>query len=95
VSKQGGGFEITEWFNNVNGQKPTHIWFLAHGINYHFDTEGRSPMCSVDASSSITAICSTDVGGQSVTVQVYDAKNDTFLTPIGFWVGVLGKDVQP
>ena len=32
--KTGGGFEVLEWFNNVNIQKPTYTGFLAHSINF-------------------------------------------------------------
>ena len=93
--KSGGGFEVTDWFNNVNGQKPIHTWFLAHGINFGFPTENRFPLCVVDGQDSVTSLCSVQVGGNLVLVSVYDVKNDSLFEPTGFWLLVFGLDIQP
>jgi len=89
--KSGGGFEITEWFNNVNGLEPTHNWFAGHGINFHFDMDGRFPMCTVDMDDSIDAVCSAQMGEEQVLIQVWDISSETLLQPIGFWVIVVGN----
>ena len=96
VPKSGGGFIIDEWFNNVNGQKPTHGWLLAHNIDFHFDTGNRFPVCTIDWDNSVTSFCSAKVSGQSVVVSVYDLDADVpALGKAGFWVMVFGKDIQP
>ena len=94
VPKSGGGHEIDEWFNNVNGTEPTHSWFIAHGIDFGFDLEDKFVMCSIDASDSITSICSIQKGETNVLVTIYDMDAD-MLGTAGFWVLVYGNDIQP
>jgi hypothetical protein len=96
VPKSGGGFEIEEWFNNVNGTAPTHTWIFAHGISFDFDMTDKLVMCSVDSSTSVTAFCSVDKGATNVLVTTYDIDGSIpVLEPVGFWVLVYGKDIQP
>jgi hypothetical protein len=96
VPKSGGGFEIEEWFNNVNGTAPTHTWIFAHGISFDFDMADKLVMCSVDSSTSVTAFCSVDKGTTNVLVTTYDIDGSIpVLEPVGFWVLVYGKDIQP
>ena len=95
VPKSGEGFEIEEWFNNVNGTEPTHTWIFAHGIDFDFDLTDKLVMCSVDSSSSVTAFCSVDKGA-NVLVSTYDIDGTIpVLEPVGFWVLVYGNDIQP
>ena len=96
VPKSGGGFEIEEWFNNVNDEEPTHTWIFAHGIDFGIDMTDKLVMCSVDSSSSVTAFCSVDKGTENVLVSVYDMDASIpLLEPVGFWVLVYGTDIQP
>jgi hypothetical protein len=96
VPKSGGGFEILEWFNNVNGTKPTHTWFFAHGIDFTFDMTDNLVMCAVDSTSSVTSFCSVQKGSTNVLVSVYDTDSTTpLLEPVGFWILVYGKDMTP
>jgi len=95
VPKSGGGFEILEWFNNVNGTKPTHNWFFAHGIDFDFEMEDKLVMCAVDSQSSVTSFCSCQKGETLVLVSVYDADAASLLEPVGFWVMVYGNDISP
>jgi len=95
VPKSGGGFEIKEWFNNVNGTEPTHTWIFAHGIDFDFDLTDKLVMCSVDSSSSVTAFCSVDKGA-TILVTTYDIDGAIpVLEPVGFWLLVYGNDIQP
>jgi hypothetical protein len=96
VPKSGGGFEIVEWFNNVNGTKPTHTWIFAHGIDFDFDYTDKLVMCSVDSSTSVTAFCSVDKGEDVILVTTYDIDGTIpVLEPVGFWLLVYGNDIQP
>ena len=98
VERVGGEWVITEWFNNVNGQKPEPSWFLAHMIDFGFDMENRLVACTVDMADSVSAFCSVKKGEESVLVSVYDVQADPgfeLLQPIGFWVLVYGNDIQP
>lgn len=94
IPNGGGGWEIDEWFNNVNGKKPTHAWFLAHGVDFDFDMTNKFVMCAIDSSDSITTICSTQKGATNVLVTVYDTDTAT-LGDAGFWLLVYGNDIQP
>ena len=95
VPKSGGGFEIEEWFNNVNGTEPTHTWFFAHGINFDFDMTDKLVMCAVDMTDSVTSLCTVKKGSTNVLVSVYDTDADSLLEPYGFLVIVYGNDIQP
>ena len=96
VPKEGGGHEIKEWFNNVNGQKPTQTWFFAHGVNFGFDMSNKLVQCTVDMDDSVTSFCSAKTGNNQVLVAVYDLEADVpALGTAGFWVLVYGHDIQP
>ena len=96
IPKSGGGFEVAEWFNNVNGKKPTHQWIFAHGINFDIDLTEKLVMCSVDSASSVTAFCSVQKGTTNVLVSVYDTgASNPLLEPVGFWIMVYGMDMTP
>ncbi len=98
VPKSAGGFEIAEWFNNVNGTKPTltpeGFAGLAHGIDFDFDLEDKFMMCSIDASDSVTSICSITKASTKIRVTVWDTDAE-FVGTAGFWVLVYGTDIQP
>ena len=96
VPKSGGGFEIEEWFNNVNGTKPTDTYFIAHLIDFDFDYSDKLVMCSVDSSTSVTAFCSVEKNEENVQVTTYDIDGTIpVLEPVGFWLLVYGNDIQP
>ena len=96
VPKEGGGFEIEEWFNNVNGTEPTHTWIFAHGIDFDFDYTDKLVMCSVDGSTTVTAFCVVDKGEDVILVTTYDLDGSIpVLEPVGFWLLVYGNDIQP
>ena len=88
-----GRMEITEWFNNVNGQKPTLTWNFAWMIDFHFYPENRFPVCTVDMDGSLYGLCIVKFLDEQVRVGIYDVKEDSFLEPIGFWIVLLGKDL--
>ena len=93
--KVGGGMEITEWFNNVNGQKPTLTWDFAWIIDFHFKPDNRFPVCTVDMDGSLYGLCTVKFLNEKVRVGIYDVDEDSFLEPIGFWILVFGNDIQP
>ena len=93
VEPVGGRMEITEWFNNVNGQKPTLTWDFAWMIDFHFNPENRFPVCTADMDGSLYGLCIVKFLDEQVRVGIYDVKEDSFLEPIGFWIVLLGKDL--
>jgi hypothetical protein len=96
VEHNGTNFEITEWFNNVNGQEPTHSWFLAHFIDFGFDPMDKFVQCTVDMDDSVSSFCTAKTGTGNFLVVVYDVESTTpTLENHGFWILVYGNDIQP
>ena len=96
IEHTGTAFVVTDWFNNVNGTKPVYNRLSpAHSIGFGFDLSDRFFSCTVDGSDSITALCSVSNLNSVILVTVYDVQEDSFSEPIGLWILVYGKDIQP
>ncbi len=96
VTHDGSNFVITEWFNNLNGQEPTHVWFFAHSIDFGFDMTNKFVQCTVNMDDSVSSFCSAKTGSTNVLAVVYDVESATpVLETHGFWILVYGNDTQP